>query len=37
MTFMTRCRAEKKEDKINTDGTLADQQVSNLFLSMYGQ
>ena len=37
MSFVAKCRAEKKEQKINTDGTVQDQQVTNLFLSMYGQ
>ena len=31
------CRAEKKEDKVNNDGTVQDLQVTNLFLSMCGQ
>ena len=30
-------RAEKKKNKINTDGTVQDLQVTNLFLSMCGQ
>ena len=34
---MAKCRAEKKEDKVNTDGTVQDLQVTNLFLSMCGQ
>ena len=37
MSFVAKCRAEKKEDKINTDGTVQYLQVANLFLSMYGQ
>ena len=37
MTFLAKSRAEKKkEDKINTDGTVQDLQVTNLSLSMYG-
>ena len=35
--FMAKCGAEKKEDKINTDGTIVDLQVTNLFLSICGQ
>ena len=37
MFFVTKCRAEKKEDKISTNGTLHDLQVTNLFLSMSEQ
>ena len=37
MSFVAKCRGEKKEDKINTDGTVQDLQVTNLFLSMCGQ
>ena len=37
MCFVAKCRAEKKEDKVNTDGTVEDLQVTNLFLSMCGQ
>ena len=37
LSFVAKCRAEKKEDKINTDGTVQDLQVTNLFLSMCGQ
>ena len=37
MSFVAKCRAEKKEDKVNTDGTVQDLQVTNLFLSMCGQ
>ena len=37
MSFVAKCRAEKKEDKVNYDGTLQDLQVTNLFLSMCGQ
>ena len=33
MSFVAKCRAEKKEDKVNTDGTVQDLQVTNLFLS----
>ena len=36
-SFVAKCRAEKKEDKVNTDGTVHDLQVTNLFLSMCGQ
>ena len=31
-SFVTKCRGEKKEDKANTDGTIVDLQVTNLFL-----
>ena len=37
MSFVAKCRAEKKEDKVNTDGTVQDLQVTNFFLSMCGQ
>ena len=37
MSFVANCRAEKKEDKVNTDGTITDLQVTNLFLSICGQ
>ena len=37
MSFVAKCRAEKKEDKVNTNGTVQDLQVSNLFLSMCWQ
>ena len=37
MSFVAKCRAEKKEDKVNTDGTVQDLQVTNLFLSMCAQ
>ena len=37
MSFVAKCCAEKKEDKINLDGTIQDLQVTNLFLSMCGQ
>ena len=37
MSFVAKCRAEKKEDKVNTDGTVQDLQVTNLFLSMCRQ
>ena len=36
-SFVAKCRAEKKEDKVNTDGTIQDLQVTNLLLSMCGQ
>ena len=35
--FVAKCRAEKKEDKVNTDGTIVDLQLTNLFLSICGQ
>ena len=37
MSFVAKCRAEKNEDKVNTDGTVQDLQVTNLFLGMCGQ
>ena len=37
MSFVAKCRAEKKEDKVNTDVTIVDLQVTNLFLSICGQ
>ena len=37
MSFVAKCRAEKKEDKVNYDGTIVDLQVTNLFLSICGQ
>ena len=37
MSFVAKCRAEKKEDKVNNDGTVQYLQVTNLFLNMCGQ
>ena len=37
MSFVAKCRAEKKEDKVNNDGTIVDLQVTNLFLSICSQ
>ena len=37
MSFAAECHAEKKEDKVNTDGTVQDLQVTYLFPSMCGQ
>ena len=37
MSFVAHCHAEKKEDKINTDGTVRDLQVTNLFPNMCGR
>ena len=37
MSFAVKCRGEKKEDKINTNGAIQDLQVTNLFLSICGQ
>ena len=37
LSFVVKCRAEKKENKVNNDGTVQDLQVTNLFLSMCGQ
>ena len=36
MSFVAKCRAEKKEDKFNNDGTVQDLQITNLLLSMCG-
>ena len=36
MYFVAKYRAEKKKDKVNTDGTVQDLQVTNLFLNMCG-
>ena len=37
LSFVAKCRAETKEDKINTAGTVQDLQVTSRFLSMCGQ
>ena len=37
MSFLAKSRAEKKEDKLNTNCTIQDLQVANLFLSMCRQ
>ena len=37
LSFVAKCRAEKKEDKINTNDTVQELQVTNFFLSMWGQ
>ena len=37
MSFVAKCRTEKKEDKVNTDVTTVDLQIPNLFLSICGQ
>ena len=37
MSFVSKCREEKKEDKVNTDDTVQYLQVTNLFLGMCGQ
>ena len=37
MSFVAKCRAEKKDDKVNNDGTVQELQVIKLFLSMCGQ
>ena len=37
MSFVAKCSGEKKEDKVNNDGTVQDLQVTNLFFSMCGQ
>ena len=37
LSFVEKCREEKKEDKIGTDGTLLHLQVTNLFFSMCAQ
>ena len=37
MSFVVKCRAEKKEDKVNNHGTIVDIQLTKLFLSICGQ
>ena len=37
MSFVAECSAEKKEDKVNTDGAVQNLQVTNLVLSTCGQ
>ena len=37
VAFEAKCRADKKEDKFNSDGSIVDLQVKNLFLSMCRQ
>ena len=37
MPFVAKCRAEKRRDKINTNGTIQDLQVNNIFLIKCGQ
>ena len=37
MSFVAKCRAEKKEDKVNTNCMIVDLQVTNLFLNICGQ
>ena len=37
MSCVAKCRAEKKEDKVNNDGTIVDQQVTKLFRSICSQ
>ena len=37
MSFVAKCRAEKKKDKVKTDGTVQDLQLTNLFLNLRGQ
>ena len=37
MSFKAKCRSENKEDKVNTDATIVDLQVTNLFLCTCGQ
>ena len=36
MSFVAKCRAEKKEDKVNTDGTIGDLQITNIVLRICG-
>ena len=36
MSFVRKCSAEKKEDRINTNGTVQDLKVTNFVLSMCG-
>ena len=37
MSFVAKCRAEKKKDKVNINGTILDLQVTNVLLSICGQ
>ena len=37
LSFVAKCRAEKKEGKINTDGTVQDLQLTNLILLCAGK
>ena len=37
LSFVAKCRAEKKEDKVNNNSTVQDLQATNLFLGMCGQ
>ena len=37
MSFVANCRVEKKKDKVDTNDSVQDLQVTNLFLSLYGQ
>ena len=37
LSFVAKCQAEKKEDKINNDVTVQDLQVTDLFFSLCGQ
>ena len=37
MSFEAKCRTKKKEDKVNTDGTIVDLQVTKLFLRICDQ
>ena len=34
ISFVAKCRAEKKEDKVDTDGTIEELQKTSPFLSM---
>ena len=37
MSFVAKCRTEKKEDEINNNGTMLDRQVTSFFLRMCRQ
>ena len=37
MSLVAKCRAEKKEDEVNTDGMIVDLQVTNLFFRICSQ
>ena len=37
ISFVVKCRSEKKEDRIDTDSTIQDRQLTNCFLSMCEQ
>ena len=37
VSFVAKCRTEKKEDELNNDSTIVDLQVTNLFHNKCGQ